>query len=215
METYIIGDIHGEITQLKELLNKINYNNKNKIICLGDYIDRGEDSLKTYNFLREMKHENKNVVLLRGNHEQMMIDALLNKKIDHNLYKKEEANIIWQQNGGGKTILDFKRNKEKLIEAAKWFNKMPYVFEGENHICVHAGIKPNKRLYQQDKSDFLWIREEFIKANKLKTNKIVIAGHTPYDKPQVLGNKVLIDTGAGKGGKITAMDLNKGIFINP
>jgi len=213
MKTYIIGDIHGEITELKALLNKINYNCNQKIIALGDYLDRGENSYETFVFLKKLKEQNKNIILLRGNHEQMMIDSLLDKKVNNGLYKKEDAMIIWQQNGGSKTIRDFKNNKKLLIEAAEWFDKLPYIYETNKYIFVHAGIDPNKRLYEQDKNDFLWIRDRFIKAHKFKTNKIIIAGHTPFNEPQVLGNKILIDTGAGKGGKITAMDLNNGKFI--
>jgi len=214
MNSFIIGDIHGEITQLKELLNKINYDGSQNLYFLGDYIDRGEDSFKTYMFIKKLKKENPNIVLIRGNHEQMLIDAVLNKEIDHNLYSKENAMIIWQQNGGAKTFRDFKEDMGKLIKAAEWFDTLPYIHETEDYILVHAGVDPNKRLYEQDKSDFIWIRNKFIFAEKLKVNKIVVAGHTPFDKPRVLGNKVLLDTGAGKSGYLTAMDIKNGQFIS-
>ena len=213
MKTFVVGDIHGEISQLKALLNRIQYDKKTNIIFLGDFIDRGEDSYKTFIFLKKLKEENNNAIFLRGNHEQMMIDSLLNKKVKNNMYKKEDAMIVWQQNGGEKTIRDFKNNKSLLIEAAEWFDKLPYIYETNNYIFVHAGINPNKRIYEQNKNDFLWIRNKFIKASKFKTNKTIIAGHTPFEKPQVLGNKILIDTGAGKGGKITIMDISNGKFI--
>jgi serine/threonine protein phosphatase 1 len=213
MKTFIISDIHGEITQLKNILNKIDYNDNMMIILLGDIIDRGENSFETYKYIRRLKDKNNNFILLRGNHEQMMIDSLLDKKVNNGLYNKEDAMIIWQQNGGAKTIRDFKNNRELLVEAAKWFDNLPYIYETNKYIFVHAGIDPEKRLYEQNKNDFLWIRNKFIKAKKFKTNKIIIAGHTPFDKPQVLGNRIILDTGAGKGGYLTVMNLNEGKFI--
>ena len=75
---YAIGDIHGQCTMLRDMLETLRQrplNEEDTLVFLGDYIDRGEDSRGCIDILIALKQEHKNVIFLRGNHEQMMLDA--------------------------------------------------------------------------------------------------------------------------------------------
>jgi serine/threonine protein phosphatase 1 len=197
MAEYVIGDIHGEIDQLKTIIDKINYNPKeDKLIFLGDYIDRGADSYQVYRYIKEL--DNGENILLRGNHEEMMIDAVLN---DNNIQ-------LWYHNGGQATESSFP-NRSELEKAAQFFNSLPYYHSSQDYIFVHAGIRPNRKLKEQTEHDLVWIRYQFLgaKAKDFKEKRTVVAGHTPVPEVKFEENKILMDTGAGKGGILSAIDL--------
>lgn len=203
MSTYVIGDIHGEIDQVKTIFDKINYNpSDDKLIFVGDYVDRGKNSYEVYKFIKTLD-DDKNI-FLKGNHEQMMIDAVLNKnRID-----------LWYHNGGQSTESSFP-NKSILKEAAEYFNSFPYYYADSEYIIVHAGIHPDNKLEEQSNHDLIWIRNEFINtpAEKFKENRTVVAGHTPVAEVKFMDNKILLDTGAGKGGILSAVELeSKKVF---
>ena len=197
MAEYIIGDIHGEIKQLKIIIDKINYDPaQDKLIFVGDYVDRGADSYQVYKYIKEL--DNGKNIFLRGNHEEMMIDAVLN----------ENNSELWYHNGGRKTESSFPNNSE-LKAAAQFFDSLPYYHADQDYIFVHAGIKPSKSLEEQSRHDLVWIRQPFLgaKAEDFKENRTVAAGHTPVAEVRFGENKILLDTGAGKGGILSAVDL--------
>lgn len=96
MKTIVIGDIHGCYSELKKLITDLELNgeyNKNtdKLVFLGDYIDRGKDSSLVIKFIRKLQKENKNVIALMGNHEDMLLEY----------YKNGDDTWLW--NGGKAT----------------------------------------------------------------------------------------------------------------
>ncbi len=197
MAEYVIGDIHGEIDKLKTIIEKINYDStQDKLIFVGDYVDRGADSYEVYKYIKEL--DNDKNIFIRGNHEEMMVDAVLNEnKID-----------LWYHNGGQKTKVSFPNNSE-LKNAAHFFDSLPYYHTTQDHIFVHAGINPSKSLEEQTEHDLVWIREPFLgaKSEDFKENRTIVAGHTPVAEVKFEENKILVDTGAGKGGILSAVDL--------
>jgi len=203
MSTYVIGDIHGEITQLKKILSKINYDSSaDKLIFLGDYIDRGEDPYQVYNLIQNLNCDEN--VFLKGNHEDMMTNAVL---------RKEQVNL-WYYNGGQITKNSFPHQKE-LEAAAVWFDSLPYYYTTEEYIFVHAGIDPYREIDDQDQHELLWIRNQFlnVEAKEFKDKRIIVAGHTPVPEVRFTENKILLDTGAGKGGILSAIELeSKQVF---
>lgn len=197
MAEYVIGDIHGEIDKLKTIIEKINYDStQDKLIFVGDYVDRGADSYEVYKYIKKLDNE-KNI-FIRGNHEEMMVDAVLNEnKID-----------LWYHNGGQETKESFPNNSE-LKNAAHFFDSLPYYYTTQDYIFVHAGINPSKGLEEQTEHDLFWIREPFLRAKSedFKENRTIVAGHTPVAEVKFEENKILVDTGAGKGGILSAVDL--------
>lgn len=210
-----ISDIHGCFEKLTNLLEKIKYDkNKDKLIILGDMIDRGERSAEVVKMCKELtKTYPDKVVILRGNHEQMAIEYA----------RKQDKN--WNYNGNSATIKSYKEYygddyNKKLTEDIEWFESLPFYHKEGGFVFVHAGIDANKPLCKQDEFYMVWAREEYL-FNTDKYGYKVISGHTPtmfygFEEPlELASGNYLIDTGAVYGGKLTAciIDNNKIKFI--
>lgn len=206
---YAIGDIHGEITLLRNLYAKIiehiaqNNEHRDTIVFLGDYIDRGENSKEVLEFLMEIKSTPElDHIFLLGNHEDMMIDALSPQLSD---------NRMWLQNGGKKTLKDFKltRPTNVLASYCDWLkdNCVNY-FETVDYVFCHGGLRTNIPLDETPMHVFLWKRTNNVNEYD-DYNKLVVHGHTPREDglPQVCKNSINIDTHAVYTKKLTCVAL--------
>ena len=109
---YVIPDIHGAISKLKLICNRIlplrqNINNKDTLLFLGDYIDRQLDSYRVLDFLIDLKSQYPDqTVFLKGNHEQMLLIAA-NKVLgrSYSLQDRQHAYKLWIENGGYQTVI--------------------------------------------------------------------------------------------------------------
>lgn len=196
---FAIGDIHGCFNTLKLLLQKIDYNLSDNYYFLGDYIDRGPESKNVLDLLIELNQTNKNLHLLRGNHEQMMIDTYRNKKI--NDY------ILWKQNGSETTLENFGILEDTLLlldiipmKYIGFMEALPFYVETDEYLFVHAGFNFNTSNTFSDTETMLWTREEDYNFEKAK-GKTIIHGHTPTLPEQVKqdikqhSKTICIDTG--------------------
>lgn len=208
MKTIVIGDVHGCYYELRKLLDNLKRNgvyNKqtDKLIFLGDYIDRGDNSRLVIKFIRKMQKHNKNVIALKGNHEDMLLNYI------------SGVDSSWKLNGANKTMQSYKGFDAQFIDDIEWMKKLPLYHQDKNFIYVHAGLDLNKPLKEQSKYNLLWIREEFI-FNTKKYNKRIIYGHTPSFsitndiKPYTFNNNICIDTGCVFGGALTALVIDDG-----
>lgn len=200
-----VGDIHGEIEKLESLLNKLNLKLNDKVIFLGDYIDRGEHSKEVIESLISLS-KNINCIFLKGNHE----DMLLNTRIS-----RQEKDIEHWLLSGGITTYDNYGDYPAIFNLHGKFleNLEPYHIEN-NYLFVHAGINPDKNLEEQTSNDLLWIRDEFYEHKHNLPYKVIF-GHTPFTYPFITPDKIGIDTGCGKlkNGHLTAYDVINNIFI--
>ncbi len=207
-----IGDIHGCVRSLKTLWNKLKPHKDAIHVFIGDYIDRGPDSKGVVDFLLDVRHD-RECVFLRGNHEQMLLDALLNN---------EQQN--WMYNGGDVTLNSYNnpRNVSEIPEShITFYKETKFYHESENYFFVHAGAPPHQTL-EQSKQDsrsehfFLWGREH-LNAFETPWEKTVIFGHTPRPYPIRKPNMIGIDTGCVYNelgyGKLTAVVLPEAQFI--
>lgn len=167
-----VGDIHGEWEKFISLYEKIQFNpEEDFLIFLGDYIDRGPDSLRVLEWL--YRHQRvENMVMLRGNHEQMMLDY----------YCGSKDGGIWLWNGGDKTLEILKEQPHELLEEYLQFIKQMPIYHqmeinGKAYIFCHAGLRPDVPLTEQTERDMLWIREEFFEV--YEGEPIIVVGHTP------------------------------------
>ena len=209
MRTIVVGDTHGCYNELKTLIESLEkkgeYNKKrDKLIFLGDYIDRGTDSRLVIKYIRNLQKNNKNVIALKGNHEDMLLDYYNN------------INEYWLWNGASETKKSYEGFNKQFNEDMEWMKTLPLYHEDKHFIYVHAGIDASKPMKKQDKETLLWIREPFIYNNK-KYNKKVIFGHTPTlsinrdDKPiSTFADHIGIDTGCVYGGSLTALIIEGG-----
>jgi serine/threonine protein phosphatase 1 len=203
---FAIGDIHGCLEKLKELMPKTGIDNQNDtLIFIGDYIDRGKFSSEVVNHVIRLQNEYKKVVCLRGNHEDMLAHYLEGMNED-----------MYLNNGGINTlhsyeiILSDTEERKRKIPAGhrKFFESLLAYYETEDYIFVHAGMKPGLSLQEQTMHDLLWIRYEFIEA-EYDFGKTVVFGHTPLNNPLINKSMIGIDTGAVYGGKLTCVELPK------
>ena len=204
---FAIGDIHGSFDQLQRLMGKIQIDYAtDTLVFIGDYIDRGPDSVEVVDFLIDLKKRVPEIIFLKGNHEDMLEKYL--DGTDH---------FTYLLNGGQKT-LDCYLNKTHQTdnypipaEHLEFFRSLRLYYETEAYIFVHAGLRPKVPLAAQEPEDLLWIRDKFI-YSKYDFGKPVVFGHTPLEKPLVEPNKIGIDTGAVYGNALTCVQLPDMIF---
>ena len=199
---FVIGDVHGCLEMLKRLIDKIEWNPANdRLIFIGDYIDRGENSKGVIDFILKLKEDSTLIQCLIGNHEQMFLDYL--SGVD------PQSSLL---NGGLSTLRSYEEMRrsqdDPLIPPSHldFFSSLLSMIELEHYYIVHAGFHPNIGIEDQSLNDMIWIREEFIYSD-YDFGKVVIFGHTPFNSPLVMKNKIGIDTGAVFGNYLTCLEL--------
>jgi serine/threonine protein phosphatase 1 len=217
LRIYAVGDIHGRLDLLDELLARINTDIALRptvrpvYVFLGDYIDRGSWSRETID--RLIAHgETSESVFLKGNHEQIAVQCLS----DRGLFDQ------WLRLGGLETLVSYGVPAETLASARqiselqsafhsalpqahfRFFRDLQNSFTSGDFFFAHAGAKPNVELTRQKESDLLWIRGEFLSSN-FDFGKIIVHGHTPSSEVEVGPNRINIDTGAFATGRLTCL----------
>lgn len=224
---YAIGDVHGCYDELKNLFVRIMIDSaahgaeKTTIIFLGDYIDRGPESKKVLDFIRNLKSSDElDYVFLRGNHEDLMIQGL--KYNNFNLLN------VWLGNGGYSTLKSFGFDEitddeftltvnnlndfysgSDLNQYINWMEEnLVYYYKTNNYLFVHAGYKSSLPLDSQ-KNEMLWMRTKPYEQVYSDLDFTVVHGHTiTRDKTPYVGvNEINIDTGAFYSKQLTAVKI--------
>jgi serine/threonine protein phosphatase 1 len=205
---FAIGDIHGSIDRLQDLMQKIPIDFANDtLLFIGDYIDRGPGSVEVVEYLMDLKKRVPEIILLKGNHEDM-----LEKYLDGT------DRFTYLLNGGQSTLDSYLSKTHRSdsfpipAEHIDFFKSLRLYYETEAYIFVHAGLRPKIPLASQKSEDLLWIRDKFI-YSKYNFGKPVVFGHTPLEKPLVEPNKIGIDTGAVYGNALTCVQLPDVLFF--
>jgi serine/threonine protein phosphatase 1 len=201
IKTYAVGDIHGCLNQLQRLVDLCEQDagsQRSKFIFLGDYLDRGPDSRGVIEFLMNLqKWSPDEVICLRGNHEDLLLDAL----------EGEDAELNWLSNGGDATLHSFNAAGAKDLPTSHidWIRSLPVSHDDGQRFFVHAGVHPERPLNQQRSRDLLWIREPFLSSDK-DLGRLIVHGHTPIKEglPDLRPNRLNLDTGAVYGRALTS-----------
>lgn len=216
---YAIGDIHGRLDLLDRAIDAIDRDLREQggdaiTVTLGDYIDRGPASRGVLDRLSVNPFPTP-YVALKGNHE-LMLDAFL---------ADPALGPQWRDFGGlemlhsygipaGRFMLgrDYPAAAEALRSAIA--PHMPFLqslktsFSHGKYFFCHAGVRPGVPLDRQNDHDLMWIRAEFL-GSDMDFGKIVVHGHTPVERPEVLPNRINIDTGAFATGQLTCVALDE------
>ncbi len=192
-----VGDIHGCLELLEGLLGRVRPGPEDRVVFLGDYIDRGPDSKGVVEYLLDFGRRFPRSIFLKGNHEAMLLDFLA----DRDQYP-------YLLNGGETTLESYREAGKVRIpkEHLDFFENLPCSFETETFIFVHAGLRPGLSLTAQREQDMLWIRDEFL-ASDYDWGKTVVFGHTPLREPLLTPNKIGLDTAAVYGRKLTCCNV--------
>lgn len=199
---FVIGDIHGCLNMLERLMNEIDWlPEKETLIFLGDYIDRGADSKGVVDYVLKLNESSCNVKCIIGNHEAMFMD-----------YISEKDQGLFLMNGGLTTLKSYGMDKagwkNTLVppEHMAFYRSLETYVELDDYYIVHAGFRPGIDIKMQTLEDMIWIRGVFISSN-YDFGKRVIFGHTTFYEPLVMPNKIGLDTGAVYGNKLTCLEL--------
>ncbi len=205
---FVIGDIHGCIRTLEELLfGQLKADEKDLLFFVGDYIDRGPGSLQVISLLTGLKHKGFNIFPVRGNHEQMLLDYF---------YKGDEN---WLSNGYKPTIRSFGCNSPVDFEPAniRIFDQLKHYYITDGFIITHAGLNTKCDKPFDDLHSMLWSRGNEVDKSKTGGRK-VISGHTPHSLNEIISSlnkdKIQIDCGCVYKGRyqgvgyLCALDLD-------
>jgi serine/threonine protein phosphatase 1 len=218
---YVIGDIHGRLDLLDQLIHAIKrdvdeYGNDCLTVTLGDYIDRGPNSRGVLERLIANPFPTR-YIALKGNHELLLESFLADPAVGEH----------WRRFGGLETLHSYGVPVSGLMvgkayeEAAarlrdaiptehmSFLRSLKTSYSNDKYFFCHAGVRPGVPLERQSDEDLLWIRGEFLNS-KMDFGKIIVHGHTPVEEPEVLPNRINIDTGAFATGHLTCVVLDKG-----
>ncbi len=222
---YAIGDIHGRSNLLAELHAAIVADaasrpvSRRVLVHLGDYVDRGPDSAGVVYRLLDALPAGFESVCLLGNHERMMLDFL----------EDPSMGPLWLRNGGDATLASYgvaydpKQEDRFTLQRLRGLqgelrHRLPerhYRFLSGLHLLhtegdyafAHAGIRPGVALEAQEEMDLLWVRGLFLRS-EVDHGKIIVHGHTIIPDPEILPNRIGIDTGAWYTGRLTCLVLH-------
>lgn len=217
---YAIGDLHGRFDLLLELLELIRAHatalppdKQIRIVLLGDLIDRGNDSRKVLEYAFRLQSIGAPLTVLKGNHEDMLL-RVLDREIS--------VQRTWLQFGGDTFLESFgvappaEGDHAWLladrIQAAMgaglidFVRTMPLWTRSGDYLFVHAGIRPHVRLGRQRPSDLMWIRDDFLES-RADHGMMVVHGHTITPTVDMQPNRIGVDTGAYRTGRLSALYL--------
>jgi serine/threonine protein phosphatase 1 len=214
---YAVGDVHGRLDLLQELLDRIALHDAERpprdtaIVLLGDLIDRGPKSSEVVEFVRTFRPSRGRLYVLLGNHEELMLRAL-----DGDL----EAFNSWMINGGvatmrsygvdttnleGLELEDFRRRVASKIPPShvSFLKAAADSIRFGDYFLVHAGIRPGRNLEEQLATDLRWIRGAFLRS-EADHGVVVVHGHSQTAQIEERPNRIGVDTGAYHSGVLTA-----------
>jgi serine/threonine protein phosphatase 1 len=213
MHCFVVGDIHGCLTELRYLLEGLPLESGDRLVFLGDYVDRGPDSKGVVSCLIELqKNPSYDSIFLKGNHEDMFLSYL---------GLPGQHGDMFLINGGKVTLesygLSTNTNPKELVSQIPpphldFYQDLRNYYVAEPFLCVHAGVHPMKSLEEQTESEMFWIRNQFIYRSHMLPY-VVLFGHTPqsdvfYDLPYKIG----LDTGLVYGNKLTCFETEEKVL---
>ncbi len=196
---FVIGDIHGCLNTLKELLKRWN-NETDNLIQTGDFLDRGNFSPQTAEYLKQLKNTYPDkVVILKGNHEYQTISFI-----------DEGYDVEWLRDYGFDAITQYINYGYDLKKDILWLKTLPLFWENENIFISHAGISrlTDDPFNENSIHGILWNKDPLKDIKRLQ-----VVGHTPTQDGRPLynqeSNTLYIDTGAYKGKTLSAIRLTE------
>ena len=220
MRTLVIGDIHGGLKALEQVLLKLKLSDSDRFIFLGDYVDGWSDAAETVSFLIQFAKAYE-CIFIRGNHDYLTYRYL----------KHDDAKPMWLAYGGETTRKSYSKlsSEEKEKHLLFYENCANYHIDAQNRLFVHAGFTNlagpqyeylgklvfwDRTLWEMARSMDVNISEEDVRyPQRLKLFKEIYIGHTPVTRmgstvPLNFANVWNIDTGAAFKGPLSIIDVD-------
>lgn len=226
VRTFVIGDIHGGLRALVQVLNQLKVTEKDTLIFVGDYVDGWSDAAQVIDFLLQLSNKI-NCIFIKGNHDVWCEDWLKDEN---------DVNPTWFMHGGEATINSYQgHSKEEKKQHLHFFENMKmYYLDDENRLFLHAGFTsmhgvtretyPHKFCTDRTLWEMALVMDKKIDLDhakypkRLTHYKEIFIGHTPTtnfdeDTPMNAINIWNVDTGAAFKGKLTAMNIDTKAFF--
>lgn len=217
---YVIGDVHGRRDLLAEMHARIRAELIRdrpadwRIIHLGDYVDRGPDSKGVLDLLIAAGEADRRVLMLAGNHDIGFLEFLAHPT-PKGLFALFGGPETARSYGVALDLADpwrFREGSEELVRTVPpahvaLLRTLDFSCTFGDFFFCHAGIRPGVPLDEQERMDLIWIRDAFLDWPHLHP-KVIVHGHTPTPEPEVMPNRVNVDTGAFKTGRLTALVID-------
>lgn len=222
MRTLVIGDIHGGLRALEQVLELARIRQEDRLIFLGDYVDGWSQSAETVAFLMELR-QSYTCIFLRGNHDDLCLDWL----------KEGKQPDLWLHSGGRATRASYER-----LDPAHWETHIEfleatqaYFLDTDNRLYLHAGFTNLRGVtHEYFPKNFYWDRTLWELAlsldpklspelpqypSRLRLYREIFIGHTPVTRigktqPLQAANVWNIDTGAAFQGPLSVLDVASG-----
>jgi serine/threonine protein phosphatase 1 len=235
--TIAIGDVHGDLAQLDLLLTRLPaLDEGDTLVFLGDYLDRGPDSAGVIARVRALVADGPaRVIALRGNHEDAWL-RIVDRGWPEFLFPRQNGCLDTLRSFQGRPVppsdlpdvddfIAMERGRFFPDDVVAWMRTLKFFFEDDHAIYVHAGIKRQDGAFPHPSAvsppeALLWLRDRDFFANY--RGKLVVFGHTttpalppelsthtPDDPSDLWAGPACVglDTGCGKGGFLTALEL--------
>lgn len=218
---YAVGDVHGRLDLLLRMEALIRADlgrfpvDTALVCCLGDLVDRGPDSAGVVEHMSRPPADGLRRRCLRGNHEQRMLDFLR---------APVRYGPGWLTYGGREALRSYgvevpaEVEPDQLVDAAgalrarlpahhlRYLRELPVGLRWGRYLFVHAGLNPDCPLDAQPYDDLLWVREPFLECRR-DWGYTVVHGHVVHPEPQLMPNRIGLDTGAFWSGRLSAAAL--------
>ncbi len=217
---YAVGDVHGRLDLLEELLDRIDQDLRDRparrvlLVMLGDLIDRGPNSRGVVECMRTFRHDQIKPYFLAGNHEEVLLRIL-----------RGERGILasWLKFGGAECLMSYgcdpvqldAKNERTALQAvaraipedhARFIASFSDTLSFGDYLFVHAGIRPGTDLSLQKQNDLRWIRSPFLE-DESDHGVMIVHGHSISVAVEERSNRIGIDTGAYRTGILTALAI--------
>jgi hypothetical protein len=201
--TIVVGDIHGCYDELRELLDEVDFERKDRVVSVGDLISKGPKSREVLElFMTDARFST-----VIGNHDLTLRRRWSGEDVELKPAQKE-------------THKELKGEKDKY---ATFLNTLPFVIDLETHLVVHAGLRPNVELHSQTTGDLTRIRtlgpdreseEGTPWYHVYNGEKTVLFGHWPSEEPRRGPRAIGLDTGCVYGHTLTAYIIETDEFVS-
>lgn len=206
MQIFAIGDIHGCATALDTLLTAIPLRPGDRVVALGDYINKGPDSRSVLDRLIGLQDSGQ-LIALRGNHEIKLLRALTQQRsiIDGTTLVDFQTLSSYGLKGRKGSLSDIPQTHQRFVrhQCYDWW-------ETDNCLFVHANLDPYKSLAEQSEEMLRWTKFDYPAPHI--SGKVMICGHTPQMRglPLNIGHAICLDTFAHGGGWLSCLEVHSG-----
>lgn len=240
LRTLVIGDIHGYLDLLKELLHKANFNpQQDRLVCIGDYIDTGPDGFEVVDYLMNLQASSPiEHVFILGNHDEYFVKIfshdlsdIRNERFVRNLY--EDWLDLWE---GYVTYESYMKQSDDAIQRHLdgFYKNLHWYYKDGSSLYMHAGFDPDlgfEKTLAENKAALNTTRKLYHAAHDIYKSEIkdpeqfkifdsftdIFIGHTPTPKlgiyePVRMGNLVNVDQGIKIGERMTIYDTESGEY---